>query len=274
MAENIKYGSGIFKDAQGNIVRIQGWTEADINTVKTMKSDIETLKQGVAAANSGQRELAYTDLTQPDAPTEGLNAGTYYLVPFNAQNQFLEFDQATGKPKDPQTVPETTDLIVKYFTIMYFNGTALANVGRQDVQTNLSNVVYDNNGDIDHLECEYLKNTKSGQEGSNIKVKGTIHFVAKCNSFDCTIRDFKNLTKDEYLWPGKALAQGVKIDEILQQNSLVTSRAKAENFLKTATPYSHYQFMRKGYYTLDKDSTKDEYIFNSTISLKDSFKKN
>ena len=137
-----------------------------------------------------------------------------------------------------------------------------------------NNVVYDNNGDIDHLECEYLKNTKSGQEGSNIKVKGTIHFVAKCNSFDCTIRDFKNLTKDEYLWPGKALAQGVKIDEILQQNSLVTSRAKAENFLKTATPYSHYQFMRKGYYTLDKDSTKDEYIFNSTISLKDSFKKN
>lgn len=144
MAENIKYGSGIFKDAQGNIVRIQGWTEADINTVKTMKSDIETLKQGVAAANAGQRELAYTDLTQPDAPTAGLNAGTYYLVPFNAQNQFLEFDQATGKPKDPQTEAGTTDLIVKYFTIMYFNGTALANVGRQDVQTNLSNVVYDN----------------------------------------------------------------------------------------------------------------------------------
>ena len=144
MAETIKYGSGIFKDAQGNIVRIQGWTEGDINTVKQMKTDIETLKQGVEAANSGQRELAYKDLTQPSAETTGLNAGTYYLVPFNAQNQFLEFDASTGKPKDPQTVPETTDLIVKYFTIMYFNGTALANVGRQDVQTNLSNVVYDN----------------------------------------------------------------------------------------------------------------------------------
>lgn len=144
MAETIKYGSGIFKDAQGNIVRIQGWTEGDINTVKQMKTDIETLKQGVEAANSGQRELAYKDLTQPSAETTGLNAGTYYLVPFNAQNQFLEFDQATGKPKDPQTEAGTTDLIVKYFTIMYFNGTALANVGRQDVQTNLSNVVYDN----------------------------------------------------------------------------------------------------------------------------------
>lgn len=144
MAETVKFGSGIFKDAQGNIVRIQGLTENDVNKLKQAFTDIEALKEGVQAANSGQRELAYTDLTQPSAPTTGLNAGTYYLVPFNAQNQFLEFDPATGKPKDPQTEAGTTDLIVKYFTIMYFNGTALANVGRQDVQTNLSNVVYDN----------------------------------------------------------------------------------------------------------------------------------
>lgn len=144
MAEAVKYGAGIFKDGQGNTIRIQGWTQNDINTVKQMKADIETLKEGVQAANSGQRELAYTDLTQPDAPTTGLVSGTYYMVPFNASNQFLEFDPATGKPKSPQTAPETTDLIVKYFTIMYFNGTALSNVGRQDVQANIQHVVYDN----------------------------------------------------------------------------------------------------------------------------------
>lgn len=156
MAETVKFGSGIFKDAQGNIVRIQGLTENDVNKLKQAFADIETLKQGVDAANSGQRELAYKDLTQPGADTAGLNAGTYYLVPFNVQNQFLEFDVATGKPKDPQTVPETTDLIVKYFTIMYFNGTALSNVGRQDVQTNLSNVVYDNKNAT--LTAEYTFN--------------------------------------------------------------------------------------------------------------------
>lgn len=144
LPEGIKWGSAVFKDDQGHTVGVQGWTPDDVQTAKQMKSDIEDLKQKVAAANSGQRELAYKDLTQPGAETTGLNAGTYYLVPFNASNQFLEFDPATGKPKNPQTVPETTDLIVKYFTIMYFNGTALANVGRQDVQANLSNVVYDN----------------------------------------------------------------------------------------------------------------------------------
>ena len=134
-------------------------------------------------------------------------------------------------------------------------------------------VVYKEDGEIDYLKCEYIPNTKSGQENSNMKVKGTIHFVAEENAFDCTIRSFKNLTKAEYLWPAKALSQGVSIDEILEPDSLIESKAKAEKFLLEAKPYDKFQFIRKGYYTLDKDSTKDNYIFNSTISLKDSFNK-
>lgn len=136
-----------------------------------------------------------------------------------------------------------------------------------------NNVIYDNDGNIDHLECEYFENSKSGQDTSGIKVKGTIHFVAENGSFDCAIRNFKNLTKMEYVWPSKALEQGVSIDEILEDNSIYETKAKAENFLLTAKPYDKFQFMRKGYYSLDKDSTKDNYIFNNTISLKDSFKK-
>lgn len=136
-----------------------------------------------------------------------------------------------------------------------------------------NDVKYKDNGEIDYLECEYIPGTKSGQDNSGLKVKGTIHFVAKDNGFECTIRNFKNLTKPEYLWPGKALSQGVSIDEILQPDSLVETKAIAENFLKDAKPYDKFQFMRKGYYTLDKDSTPDNYIFNSTISLKDSFNK-
>ena len=134
-------------------------------------------------------------------------------------------------------------------------------------------VVYKDDGTIDYLKCEYIPGTKSGQDNSGMKVKGTIHFVAKGNGFKCTIRNFKNLTKAEYLWPSKALAQGVSIDDILEPNSLTESTAIAENYLKTAKPYDKFQFMRKGYYTLDKDTTPDNYIFNSTISLKDSFNK-
>ena len=51
------------------------------------------------------------------------------------------------------------------------------------------NVVYDKNGEIDHLECEYIEGTKSGQDNSGIKCKGTIHFVSLENSFEVTVRE-------------------------------------------------------------------------------------
>ena len=135
-------------------------------------------------------------------------------------------------------------------------------------------VIFDENENIDHLECEYLPNTKSGEDTSGIKVKGTIHFVSSKNYFPITIRNFKNLTKMEYIWPSKALADGTPLEEILEENSMTQSVAYAENFLKTAEVGDKFQFMRKGYYCLDKDTNKNEgkYIFNNTISLKDGFK--
>ena len=133
-------------------------------------------------------------------------------------------------------------------------------------------VVYKEDGSIDHLECEYMPNSKSGNDTSGIKVKGTIHYVSADNCTEVTIRSFKNLIKDEYLDPSKALASGVEIDEILNANSLIESKALVENFLTDAKPEDKFQFVRKGYYTLDKDSTKDNLIFNHTISLKDGFK--
>ncbi len=136
-----------------------------------------------------------------------------------------------------------------------------------------NNVVYKENGEIDYLECEYLPNTKSGQDESGIKVKGTIHFVEKSNGFEVTIREFKNLTKLDYLEPSKALASGVSIEDLLEENSLIESKAIAEKYLQNAKIGDTFQFMRKGYYCLDKDSTENNYIFNKTISLKDTFNK-
>lgn len=133
-------------------------------------------------------------------------------------------------------------------------------------------VVLDEKGEIDHLECEYIPGTKSGQDNSGIKCKGTIHFVSADNCFEVTIRDFKNLVKDEFKSPAKALADGVPIEDILEENSMIESTALAENFLKNAKVEDKFQFMRKGYYCVDKDSTKDRLIFNKTISLKDGFK--
>ena len=48
---------------------------------------------------------------------------------------------------------------------------------------------------------------------------------------------------------------------------------KFENFLKNAKVSESYQFMRTGYFCLDKDSTKEKLIFNRSVLLKDEFKK-
>ena len=133
-------------------------------------------------------------------------------------------------------------------------------------------VIFDENGQIDHLECEYIPQSKSGNDTSGIKCKGTIHFVSENNCFEITIREFKNLIKREITNPAKALAEGAKVEEILEPDSLITRKALAENFLKNAKVEDKFQFIRKGYYCMDKDSTIDNFIFNSTISLKDGYK--
>ena len=135
-----------------------------------------------------------------------------------------------------------------------------------------NNVIYKEDGSIDYLECEYIPNSKSGNDTSGVKVKGTIHFVSADNCTEVTIRNFKNLIKEEYIDPSKALAEGVDVDEILEQDSLIETKALVENFVLNAKVEDKFQFVRKGYYTLDKDSTDNNLIFNHTISLKDGIK--
>ncbi len=137
-----------------------------------------------------------------------------------------------------------------------------------------NNVVFSADGKtIDHLECEYLPETRSGSDTSGLKVKGTIHFVEENNFVRVTIRNIDNLTKYEYLEPAKALASGVSLDDVFNPNSLTETTALAEKFLTTAKAGDVFQFIRKGYYCLDPDSTDSNLIFNQTIGLKDSFNK-
>ena len=136
-----------------------------------------------------------------------------------------------------------------------------------------NNVVFKADGSIDYLECEYLPETRSGADNSGIKVKGTIHFVEESNITRITVREIGNLTKMEYLEPAKALANGATIDDVFDPNSLTESEALAEKFVETAQVGDVFQFVRKGYYCLDPDSTPEHLIFNKTIGLKDTFNK-
>lgn len=132
MAVTIENGSFVGKDTEGNVVRVRGFTDNDINKIKGALSDIKQIKTDLKSINAGQKELAYKDYTavanQADMPS-----GIYFLVPMTADNQFMAFDKVTGKPTD-------TTKKVDHFVIMYKSTGAdgkVSNLGSQDTHTSI-----------------------------------------------------------------------------------------------------------------------------------------
>lgn len=145
MADTAKIANFLLKDDQGNIQHIRSLTDNDVGKLKQGLSDIEQLKQKVASLNAGQRQLAYKDFYTDDTSIADMDPGVYYIVPFNAGGEFLEFDPATGKPKNPQPVGTVVDLVVSYYEVVYkaTEGTK-AKLGRMNANLSLANVLYDN----------------------------------------------------------------------------------------------------------------------------------
>ena len=127
MPEKVLYGSAIFKDGQGNTVKVLGLSENDKNKLKQALTDIENLKTEVDKSNRGQVTIALKDYYTNEDHKDEMAVGVYYRVPFNKQDQFLEFDPETGKPKNPQTDANVTDLEVAYFQIVMKNSSDAVN---------------------------------------------------------------------------------------------------------------------------------------------------
>lgn len=131
-------------------------------------------------------------------------------------------------------------------------------------------VIKDENGNIKELHCTYDPETKSGSGNSDKKVKGTIHWVSAKQAIDATIELYDRLFSDEN--PDGHKDKDFK--EFLNKDSLqVLKSCKLEPFLKDAKPGDKYQFERKGYFCVDKDSTSENLIFNRTVTLKDTWAK-
>lgn len=129
--------------------------------------------------------------------------------------------------------------------------------------------VKDTDGNITEIHCTYIPESKSGADTSGVKPKGTLHWVSTNSAIDVELRLYDRLFTEEDMdsVPGE-------YTDYLNPESLVTiSHTKAEPELSNATMGQGYQFLRKGYFTLDKNSTKEKLIFNRAVGLKDSWAK-
>lgn len=129
-------------------------------------------------------------------------------------------------------------------------------------------VVKDEAGEVSELRCSYIENSKSGQDTSGISVKGTIHWVSISQALNAEVRLYDRLFKVE-----DPSSEEGDFKEYINNDSLHTITAYVEPSLKEAKLGTSYQFLRKGYFCLDKDTTNEKLVFNRTVGLKDTWAK-
>jgi glutaminyl-tRNA synthetase len=129
-------------------------------------------------------------------------------------------------------------------------------------------VVKDDSGNISEIRCTYIPESRSGSDTSGLKVQGTLHWVNAADAVEVELREYDRLFRVE----NPASEEG-DFKEYINPNSLTVVKGFAEPALAEAVLADRFQFMRKGYYCLDKDSTKDTLIFNRTVTLKDAWAK-
>ncbi|SFA42922.1 glutaminyl-tRNA synthetase [Pedobacter suwonensis] len=129
--------------------------------------------------------------------------------------------------------------------------------------------VKDENGNVTEIHCTYIPESKSGSDTSGINVKGTIHWVSAPHAKTAEIRLYDRLFVSET----PDAEEGDFKDYLNPESLTVLPNAYIEPALADADLDGRYQFIRKGYFCLDKDSTADKLVFNRTVTLKDTFKK-
>ena len=129
--------------------------------------------------------------------------------------------------------------------------------------------VKDELGNITELHCSYFPESRSGSDTSGITVKGVIHWVSVPHAVKVEARLY-----DRLLILEDASQVGDDFKKFINPDSLtILPEIFVEPSLKEAKIGTNYQFMRKGYFCLDTDSTAEHLVFNRTVGLKDSFKK-
>lgn len=180
---------------------------------------------------------------------EGEAAGTR-LIPFSREIYIEQEDYMENPPKKYFRLSVGKQVRLKYAYIITCN-----------------DVVKDENGNVTELHCTYIPESRSGSDTSGLKVQGTLHWVNIADAYPIEVREYDRLFKVE----DPANEEG-EFKSYINENSLhVVPVVYAEPELKNAAEGEHFQFLRKGYFCLDRDSTPGKAVFNKTVGLKDSW---
>lgn len=125
-------------------------------------------------------------------------------------------------------------------------------------------------GAVKEVHCTYYPDSRSGEDTSGVKAKGTLHWVSAAHARTAEVRLYDRLFSD----PTPDQHEGKDYLDFLNPDSLqVLDRVYVEPNVGELQPGEQFQFLRMGYYCVDPDSTADHLVFNRTVTLKDGWAK-
>ncbi len=131
----------------------------------------------------------------------------------------------------------------------------------------VKDIIKNENGEVVELICTYDPESKGGNSPDGRKVKGTIQWVDANNCLTAQVNMYDKLFMTSN--PGDLEDY---LDNLNPDSLKVLTNCKIDKDLENAKPGDSFQFMRNGYFTVDKNSGEDKIIFNLTVTLKDSYK--
>lgn len=271
---------------------VSGWDDPRMPTISGMRRrgyTADAIKNFCAKAGISKRERIVDIALLEFCVREDLNAKTNRMMAVldplkitisNYPADKTEIMIAQNNPNDEaagsREIPFTKELFIerddfmedapkKYFRLKPEGMVRLKN--GYIIQCN--EVIKDAAGNITELICSYFENSKSGEDTSGLTVKGTIHWVSATEAKEVEVRIYDRLFSDEN-------PDGHEADftEFINPDSLqILPKVYVEPALTMLSQGDTVQFMRKGYFCVDKDSTADNLVFNQTVGLRDSWAK-
>jgi len=229
-----------------DIVRLENAVRDHLNAVAPRRMAVlDPIKLTITNWPEGKVEMAEA-VNNPGEPSDGTRE-----VPFSGN---LLIEQDDFREEAPR----------KFFRLKKGGAVRL----RAGYIVDCHDVVKDDEGNVIEVLCTYDPDSKSGQDTSGRKVKGTIHWVSASHAAEVEVRLYDRLFTVEN--PGKP-EEGKTFVDYLNPDSLRVITAMVEPELAKAKVGDRVQFERLGYFVVDPDSTEKKTVFNRIVSLRDTW---
>ncbi len=237
---------------------------------------------GVSKAQSvvdiAMLEFAVRDDLGPKVPRTMAVLDPIKLVITNYPEDKVEYVESENNPDNPdmgtKMIPFARELYIeredfmenppkKYFRLFPGNEVRLRNA----YFVKCIDFVKDEEGNVTEVHCTYDPETKSGSGFTGRKVKGTLHWVSAKHCIDAEVRLYDYMMEDEDYDKTNFL------EKLNPESKIILKNCKLEPSMKEFKIGDRFQFLRHGYFVIDRDTTDNHIVFNRIVSLKSSFKR-